>query len=99
VQDLSALVPRVLRDHGLEAGVEGWRAVGAWPDVVGARIARRSRAVGFRDGTLFVEVEGSAWLHELDILKRDLVRRLQQHLGSQSVRHLRLTMARGGNQR
>ena len=77
----------------------GWRAVREWPDAVGPGLARRTRAVSFQEGTLLVEVEGSAWLHELNILKRDLVRQLNRHLGSQPVRDLRFINARGGIQR
>lgn len=77
----------------------GWRAVREWPDAVGPRVARRARAVSFQEGTLVVEVEGSAWLQELSILKRDLVCQLNRHLGSPHVRDLRLINARGGIQR
>ena len=77
----------------------GWRAVREWPDAVGPQVARHARAVSFHEGTVVVEVEGSAWLQELSILKRDLVRQLNRHLGSQHVRELRLINARGGIQR
>jgi len=77
----------------------GWRAVREWPDAVGPRVARRARAVSFQTGTLVVEVEGSAWLQELSMLKRDLVRQLNRHLGSTHVHDLRLINARGGIQR
>ena len=99
VRPISTVLPALLRDLGLEAGIMGWRAVREWPDAVGPQVARRARAVSFQEGTLVVEVEGSAWLHELGILKRDLVRQLNRHLGSQHVRDLRLINARGGIQR
>lgn len=76
----------------------GWRAVETWPEIVGSRIARRTRAVGFHDGVLQVEVEGSAWAYELEFLKRDFLRELQSRLGS-SVRELRFITTRGGIQR
>ncbi len=77
----------------------GWRAVKEWPAAVGPRIARRARAVSFQEGTLVVEVEGSAWLHELSMLKPDLVRQMHRRLGSAHVRDLRFIHARGGIQR
>jgi predicted nucleic acid-binding Zn ribbon protein len=66
---------------------------------VGPRIARHSRAVAFRDGTLFVEVEGSAWMHELGFLKREIVRTVNQRLGSACVSDVRFTVPRGGSLR
>ena len=99
VESISGVLPALLRDLGLEAGILGWRAVREWPDAVGPGLARRTRAVSFQEGTLLVEVEGSAWLHELNILKRDLLRQLNRHLGSELVRDLRFTNARGGIRR
>jgi len=98
VDSTSALVPRLLRELGLESGVVGWQAVRAWPEIAGPRIARHARAVGFSGGVLNVEVEGSAWAYELEFLKRRLLRELQSRLGAH-VRGLRLITTRGGIRR
>ena len=92
---LAAILPAVLEQLGLARTAEGWRAVSEWPAVAGARIARHTRALSFRDGTLAVEVEGSAWMHELGFLKRELVRNLNRHLGAEIVQDVRLVPARG----
>jgi predicted nucleic acid-binding Zn ribbon protein len=77
----------------------GWRAVTEWPEAVGPRVARRARAVRCVEGALLVEVEGSAWLHELSLLKRDLARRLNERLGQPHVREIQLVITRGGIRR
>jgi predicted nucleic acid-binding Zn ribbon protein len=99
VQPLDVALTETLRRLGLERGIAGWRAVEEWPAVVGPRIARRTRAVEFRDGTLVVEVEGSAWLHELGFLKRELLEQLARRLGPRHVVDLRFVMPRGRSQR
>ena len=99
VQSISGVLPTLLRELGLESGIMGWRAVREWPDAVGPQVARRARAVSFQDGTLVVEVEGSAWLQELSILKRELVRQLNRRLGAHPVRDIRFMYTRGGIQR
>ncbi len=96
MESLAGVLPRVLKQLGLEEGLLGWRAVREWEQVVGARVARHTRAVAFRDGVLHVEVEGSAWMHELGFLKTDLMRRINRHLGSCLVRNLRFVVPRGG---
>ena len=96
---LATILPGLMRELGLAVAAAGWRAVAEWPAVAGARIARRSRVVSFRDGTLSVEVEGSAWMHELGFLKHELVRNLNRHLGADVVRDVRLVPARGGSLR
>ena len=95
MQSIGSVLDRVLADLGLKPALQGWRAVEAWPTVVGPRLAARTRAVAFRDGTLHVEVDGSAWLHEIGFLKRDLLRRLHEVLGADEVKDLRFMTARG----
>jgi len=95
MESLAAILPQLMQQMGLEDAARGWRAVETWPEVAGERIARHSRATSFRDGTLTVEVDGSAWMHELGFLKRELVLRLDQHAGAGVVRDVRLVLARG----
>jgi predicted nucleic acid-binding Zn ribbon protein len=96
VESLSGVLPRVFKQLGLEEGLLGWRAVHEWEQAVGPRIARHARAVAFREGVLQIEVEGSAWMHELGFLKADLMRTINRHLGSRLVKNLRFIPPRGG---
>ena len=90
---VATILPELLRQLGLADAAAGWKAVSEWPAVAGSRIARVTRAVAFRDGTLHVEVEGSAWMHELGFLGREIVRNLNRHLGADVVRDVRFTPA------
>ena len=92
MEAVGGVLGRVLDDLGLSREMTGWKAVEAWPTLVGLRVARRTRAVAFRDGTLHVEVEGSAWMQELGYLKRELVQRINQGLGGEHVRDVRFTL-------
>ena len=96
MEQVGGVLRRVVRDLGLEKQLQGWKAAEDWPRIVGARIARRTRCVGFKDGTLRVEVESSAWMHELGYLERDLIRKINQHLGAELVREVKFIIPRGG---
>ncbi|OGF14464.1 MAG: hypothetical protein A2W00_00045 [Candidatus Eisenbacteria bacterium RBG_16_71_46] len=96
MEPAGGVLARVLRDLGLERDVLGWKAVQEWPRLVGARVARHARAVAYREGTLHVEVEGSAWMHELGFLKRELIRKINQQLDSGVVRDVRFVLPHGG---
>jgi len=96
MKPLAAILPGVLREFRLDEAAAGWRAVAEWPALAGERIARRTRAVAFRDGVMTIEVEGSAWMHELGFLRRELVRRANQLVGANVVRDVRFVPARGG---
>jgi predicted nucleic acid-binding Zn ribbon protein len=93
-RSLATILPALFEQLGLARTAEGWRAVAEWPTVAGPRIARHTRALSFRDGTLAVEVEGSAWMHELGFLGRELVRNLNRHLGADVVSDVRFMPAR-----
>jgi predicted nucleic acid-binding Zn ribbon protein len=99
MEAIARILPGLMKQLGLEERAAGWRAVSEWPALVGERIARHAHASNFHDGVLTVEVDGSAWMHELGFLKRDLVRRANAHLGAAVVREVRLVRVRGGNQR
>jgi predicted nucleic acid-binding Zn ribbon protein len=94
---VGGVLGRVLENLGLSREMTGWRAVEAWPKLVGPRVARHARAVSFREGTLQVEVDGSAWMQELGYLKRDLVQRINQQLGGEHVRDVRMMLPRRGH--
>jgi len=99
MESLASILPGLMRELGLEDRAAGWRAVSEWPALAGEFIARRARATGFRDGVLTVEVDGSAWMHQLSFQKRELVKRANEHLGAHVVREVRFVLSRGGNQR
>lgn len=96
MEAVGGVLQRVVRQLGLERELQGWNAAQEWSRLVGARIARHTRCIGFHDGSLRVEVESSAWMHELSYLERDLVRRINQKSGSDLVREVRFVVPRGG---
>jgi predicted nucleic acid-binding Zn ribbon protein len=96
VESLSNVLSRLFVRLGLAGELQGWRAVEEWPRLVGPRIAQHTRAVGYREGTLRVEVEGSAWMHELSYLKHELIQRINRELGADRVREVRFLIPRKG---
>lgn len=66
---------------GLGNEIRGQRVITEWSELVGAKIAQRTRPDGITDRVLWVEVATSAWLHELNLLKPQLLRGLTERLG------------------
>ena len=97
MESLKIALQRALNERGLERELRGWDAVKEWARVVGPHIAEHSRATAYNQGALEVEVDGSAWMQELTILKKKLILKLNSELGSNSVRELRYRVVpRGG---
>jgi predicted nucleic acid-binding Zn ribbon protein len=84
-QTAQAAVAAALALHGITDQVRAGRVVTEWTELVGARIAQRTRPEGVFDRVLWVEVATSAWLHELNLLRPQLVASLRERLGEPAV--------------
>ena len=81
VQAASEAVAAALALHGIADEVRAGRVLTEWSELVGPRIAQRTRPDGVTDRVLWVEVATSAWLHELNLLRPQLLRGLLERLG------------------
>jgi len=70
------LIPRYLERKGLAAKVEAASVLPEWESLVGPGIAAVTTPIRVSDGTLFVAVTTSAWMMELNMMKAELLRRL-----------------------
>ena len=64
----------------------------AWPVVCGSAVAERTRAAGFAEGILTVEVGDPGWKHELQALAPRYLAAINQYVG-QSVRRIEFVVA------
>lgn len=81
VQPASAAIAAALSRYRLTDDIRAERLTTEWAELVGAKIATRTRPDGVSDRVLWIEVATSAWLHELNLLKRQLLEGLIQRLG------------------
>ena len=96
MESLQSVLSRLTKRLGLDDELQGWKAVEEWARVVGPRVARHTSAIAFEQGVLRVEVEGSAWMHELGYLKQDLIKAVNRELGTDRVRDVRFVIPRKG---
>jgi hypothetical protein len=80
-QPAAEAIVRALQQHGLSDEIRGQRVISEWTELVGAKVAARTRPDGISDRVLWVEVATSAWLHELNLLKAQLLKGLIDRLG------------------
>jgi predicted nucleic acid-binding Zn ribbon protein len=72
------LLGAYLSKSGLREAVVRSEAVDEWREKVGASIADVTRARGIQGSTLIVEVRSSAWLMELNLVKNEILRRVNE---------------------
>jgi len=70
------LLEEFLERKGVRAQVERVVVLDEWAERVGEGIARVTRPRSVSEGTLFVEVRSSAWLMELNMMKQEILARL-----------------------
>ncbi len=84
-QPIGKILESVVRDLGLAKKLSEQRAVIEWPDVVGRRIAEHARAMRVDEGRLFVEVDSPVWSQELTLMRREILRQLNDRIGRKTV--------------
>jgi predicted nucleic acid-binding Zn ribbon protein len=87
------LVTRFLDSSGLAQKIEAATVLTDWPQTVGPQIAAVTQATGLQDDTLFVSVANSAWMMELNLMKGELIKRVNTGRKQGRIRHLVFHMA------
>lgn len=66
-----------------------FRLVRVWPVVVGDTIARHTEVSSLKFHTAVIKVSTAMWIQELNLMRRQILKRLVETLGDDSIRDLR----------
>jgi predicted nucleic acid-binding Zn ribbon protein len=86
---LKVVLDKALESQGMDQRLRQENAVVLWDEIVGKKIAQASKAVKIERGTLLIEVKSSAWKHQIQMLKPDILKKLNAQLGPNTVKNLR----------
>lgn len=75
------LIDGLLAGWGLDERLHQYKALLIWDEVVGPQIAARSRPEKIRDGVLEVCVDQPTWMQQLQLLKPQILAKLNARLG------------------
>jgi len=93
----AAAVGAALAFRGITDEIRAQRLLTEWSDLVGPKISARTRPYGVFERVLVVEVASSAWMHELNLLKAQILAGLHDRLGEPRLfDELRFKLAGGG---
>jgi predicted nucleic acid-binding Zn ribbon protein len=70
------------------------RLVKVWPEIVGETIARRTEVTSLKFHTAVVKVSSAMWIQELNLMRAQILARITERLGDDSVRELRFVQGR-----
>jgi len=77
---ISELLGELLARQGMEEKLEEYRVWLVWEACVGPQIAAQARPLRLRDGILEVRVSQPVWMQQLQLLKPQLLGKLNQRL-------------------
>ncbi len=87
----SVAISDVIASVGLTEPIRAHRILTEWRDMVGERIAARTWPDGLKGQALWVRVASSAWLHELTLVRQQILDGIHRVLGEpRLVAELRL---------
>jgi len=93
---VGSVLDRILSGLKIEERVVTAAATDLWPEVVGPEVARRTHAVGVREGELLVEVQGAVWMGHLAVLRHGILDDVNGRLPAEArLRGIRLVPMRG----
>ena len=89
------LLPGLFERLGIASELAAQESLVRWGAVVGERIAGVTRPSAVSSGVLFVEVASSAWLSELNLMRHEILRRLNAGRSEGRVERLVFTLSDG----
>jgi predicted nucleic acid-binding Zn ribbon protein len=89
VQNIKDLIMKNLRAQGLETPLLQKRLIDAWPTIAGDMVASYTDNLYIRNQTLFVHLTSPALRSDLSMMQQELVRKLNEHVGSQVIASIR----------
>ena len=90
VQTLTDVLGKALREGGLESPLLQKRIVDAWDVVVGPTVSRYTQQKYIRNQTLCVKIINPALRQDLSMMRTQLVKRLNEHVGSFVIAEVRI---------
>jgi predicted nucleic acid-binding Zn ribbon protein len=88
-KSIGDLIKDVIKDLGKTSRLSEEDMMGAWKDAAGEAAARHTRPVSFRKSSLIVNVDGSSWLYELTLKKKEILKKLEGRLKGKKLKDIR----------
>lgn len=89
VHNVRDLILKNLRAQGLETPLLQKRLMDSWSEVVGTFVANYTDSMYIRNQTLYVHLTNPAMRADLSMMRKEIVNKLNAHVGSQVIADIR----------
>ena len=90
VQSITDILNKLLREEGLEMPLMQKRLIDSWETVTGSIVARYTTEKYIKNQTLSVKIANPALRHDISMMRTQLVKRLNEHVGSFVISEVRV---------
>jgi hypothetical protein len=92
LQRLGNVLQGILKKHNIFFDSEEQRLLEVWQKAVGPQISVQTRPDRLKRNTLFVKVSSSVWMHQLHILKQDIIEKINELLGNELIKNVHFSI-------
>lgn len=86
--NMKEAIKQMLKVYRLDRKFDETALIAAWPELIGSAIANRTTQLYIRDKKLYVKVESAVIKHELMLMRRQILGRMNEHVGKVIVEEL-----------
>ena len=86
---LGAILQQAIKASRINVDLDAHRLWKEWKDVVGPLIAQNTRPGAIKEKFLLVNVSSAPWMQQLQFLKPELIKKLNETLGKEVVGDIR----------
>jgi predicted nucleic acid-binding Zn ribbon protein len=87
-EKISDVLSRTLSGLGLNERLREADVVRLFPEIVGAKIAEKARAISINKGILRVKVSSAVWRQELNLTRQEMIDKLNAACGELVVKDI-----------
>ena len=91
---LNQVLKNVLKKQGLSRELEKYELWESWGQIVGLELAKHSHPSQWKGNTLWIAVQHSAWIQEMQFLKAELLKKIKSSNPQLNIEDLRFVLAR-----
>lgn len=95
-QPVGGILDKLVASLGISRSYYGWQIVSQWPDIVGEYYARKSKAVKFAEGILYIAVEDASWRQMMAMDTEKILGIIRKYPHGRVIKQLRLVWGEKG---
>lgn len=85
---IGSVIGKMLGSYRQESDEDLVKVWSIWDQAVGEAVAKNARPGAFKGKLLLVNVNSSTWAHQLQFLKKDLIKKVNNALGKNLVEEI-----------